>query len=309
MRVGLNKFSVVGAMCAGALLAISCGGGPNKTNATSAQTTSVNQDVFDSCIGGNTDDCQTLTDAFEIAPADKAASQAAAMCLRSSWHGCYYLKSADRDAVLTQYRNSCLQGSADPCIIAGFAVLATNEQVAFDLFQRGCSQGADHESCKHIGESLCDGKGMTKNVELGAEFYEAACKRRDADACAKLGKMLMVGDGIERDEESAAFVLDTACHEGDVPSCRLAGKLFATGRDQYRSESRAASLLSIACERDDPSACRDLSELYRNSTDMSVDPARADELLDRACLLGSAGACDQLRKREADSAPSATAVE
>jgi hypothetical protein len=289
MRVGQSKLWALGAMCAGTLLAVSCGGGHGESGATSSQTSAVDNAIFDSCIAGDRESCQTYTDSFQLAETDKAGHQAADMCRRSSWHGCYFLKSADRDEVLVQYRNSCVQGSADPCIIAGFAVLATNEQVAFDLFERGCSQGADHESCTHIGESLCNGDGMTKNAELGAEFYEAACKRKDADACAKLGKMLMVGDGIERDEETAALV-------------------FATGRDQDRSESRAASLLSIACDRDDPSACRDLSELYRNSTDMSVDPAKADQLLDRACLLGSAGACDQQRKRQAEGA-AATAIE
>ena len=307
MRAGYNRLRV-GAVCAGLLSAVSCGGGHGATSTASSTSTAANDGLFDACVGGDTVACKTFTESHPVASADRAGMQAAAMCERSSWHGCYFLSSDSRDEVLEQYRSSCVQGSADPCIIAGYAVLRDNEAVAIDLFARGCSQGADHDSCKHIGESLCAGDGITENPKLGAMFFEAACKRNDADACARFGRMLMIGHGVDRDEESAALVLDTACHEGDLPSCRLAGKLFASGRDQYRSESRAASLLSIACDRDDPSACRDLSSLYRNSKDMSVDPARADALLDRACLLGSAGACDDLRVRDADAGAKAAAA-
>jgi membrane associated rhomboid family serine protease len=95
------------------------------------------------------------------------------------------------------------------------------------------------------------------------ELEALDCDRGDADACFQAGLLYDFARGVERQGERAAGYYEKACDGGQAPGCNNLGVMYARGADRPKDRAAAEALYEKACKAGNAKGCENLEALRR----------------------------------------------
>jgi TPR repeat protein len=133
-------------------------------------------------------------------------------------------------------------------------------------------------------------KGIPKDYETAALFYEQACDKGASTACLRLAELLSVGIVLARDEKRALTLRERACTHGDPQGCDEAASMYHAGSRERgaipRDYAKAAWFFEKGCAGGAGASCHMLAYMYRSGKGVRRDRGRATALQKRAKDLG-----------------------
>jgi TPR repeat protein len=137
-----------------------------------------------------------------------------------------------------------LDGGVDPA-----------EQAA--AYDKQCVAG-DLESCRQLGTSYLEGKGVSQDLPRAIALFTRACDGANMAACNALAFEYL--DRL-KNPKAAVDTFQKACNGGFKPACRNLGLVLRDGRGVPADPVRASVLLDLACKGGVPFACTNAGDL------------------------------------------------
>lgn len=201
-----------------------------------------------------------------------------------------------------------LLATAPHTVNAGFiegrqALKEENYAVAWQEFLPLAEAGVAAAQCR-IAEMLRDGRGVERDLETAAEWFERAAEQGMARAQYALAHMYHRGRGVDQSEEESQKLFSAAFSEVLVEA--EAGKVgqqlalaqmyrYGLGIEQDLAQAgfwyrEAAVVLALAADAGDPQAAVKLARIYQTGIGVRKDFRKAIDLYRVAAEGGDSGA-------------------
>jgi uncharacterized protein len=186
-------------------------------------------------------------------------------------------------AALVGYFTSLSSGAG-----GGLDAAAThNDGAAPDAGPVQCSSASQ---CAHLGEAYAEAKGVPRDFERAAQYFQIGCETGDIGSCLGAAQIRKVGMGAKRDEALALRLFLRVCDSGDQTACRFAGEMYETGSRTpgvvAKDEPKAAQVYDRACKNGEGPACSRLASMYEAGRGVKKDKRRAASLQKEGARLG-----------------------
>ena len=156
--------------------------------------------------------------------------------------------------------------------------------------QRNSFQCSSSTECARPGSSYVEGKGVGRDFERAARYFEAGCDLGDMKSCLGAAQIRRGGIGARKDEQQALRLFLQVCDSGTFKGCRFAGELYEVGSrvpDAVpQDQAKAAVLYGRACDGGEGASCDSLAILYDAGRGVQKDKRRAKALRVKARQLG-----------------------
>lgn len=156
--------------------------------------------------------------------------------------------------------------------------------------RRSDSQCESSSECAGLGRSYVEGKGVGRDFERAARYFEAGCDLGDMNSCLGAAQIRLGGIGARKDERQAVRLFLRVCDAGISKGCRFAGEIYEVGSrvpDAVPPEqAKAATLYERACDAGEGVSCDSLAALYDTGRGVQKDKRRAKALRLKARKLG-----------------------
>jgi len=122
---------------------------------------------------------------------------------------------------------------------------------AFARFEQAAERG-DGPAAYELGEAYNTGRGVTRDLNAGAKWINAAAARGEPRAQYTVGAALYNGNGVGQDYARAAEYLAGAAEQGHADAQFLLGECFANGRGVAKNLAWAARWYGKAAAQGQP---------------------------------------------------------
>ena len=206
--------------------------------------------------------------------------------------------AAEAAAEIKQLEDACATGTAGSCAELGtrFAdgkgVTRDPERAAF-FYDKACA-GGDGDSCTLLGIAYHKGNGVARSPEHAAASFARACELGGAASCGNFGLALVNGDGVAKDAPRAFAYFMAACKSGSAASCSSLGAAYSMGVGVKANAGRAKRWFKKSCDANDAGGCYNLGVVYDQGLGVRKNPARAAALYVGACDQDDGAACGNL---------------
>lgn len=173
------------------------------------------------------------------------------------------------------------------------------QKEAFQIYLDRCEPGNRAWACLESARILESGRIIKKDVTTAATLLEHACLKADGnrtEACAKYGAQKILS-GIAKDVIMGEDMLDAACRAEIAESCYAIGKLGLNQSNRHAKTSKGEGGYYVrrACDLGYATGCYLLGKAYQDGRMRKVRSAIGAILIDKACRLGAAEACQSLK--------------
>ena len=124
-----------------------------------------------------------------------------------------------------------------------------------------CQYSKDMAACNNLGNAYSKGKGVAKDPNKAAQFYQKACDGGEMQGCSSLAITYEEGRGVTKDLSKAAQLYEKACDGGVMFGCIQLGIFYQYGRGVTEDLSKAAQLYKKVCDGGEMLGCDLLREL------------------------------------------------
>ena len=156
--------------------------------------------------------------------------------------------------------------------------------------QRRDVQCGSAPDCGRLGRNYVEGKGVSRDFERAARYFEAGCDMGDMSSCLGAAHIRLGGIGARKDERQAVQLFLRVCDSGISKGCRFAAEIYEVGSrvpDAVPPEqAKAATLYERACDAGEGVSCDSLAALYDTGRGVQKDKRRAKALRLKARKLG-----------------------
>jgi len=146
-----------------------------------------------------------------------------------------------------------------------------------------------------IANRLAEGRGMPRNIESAATWYERAADKGLALAQYRIGNMYEKGIGVERDLTKAKTWYKAAAMQGNLTAMHNLGVLYAMGADNDADHRAAVRWFTEAADFDVTDSQFNLAILAAKGLGMQKDMTEAYKWLD---IVARKGDTDAASKRD-----------
>jgi hypothetical protein len=137
-----------------------------------------------------------------------------------------------------------------------------------------------------IGVRYSEGRGVTANLELAAQWFDRAAQQGLAPALYRLGSLHEKGQGVKKDLNKARQLYLVAADKGNAKAIHNLAVLYAEGIDGKPDYNTAAQWFRKAALRGVADSQYNLGILYARGIGVDQNPRRILQMV-RAC--GPAG--------------------
>ena len=157
-----------------------------------------------------------------------------------------------------------------------------------------CQYSKDMAACNNLGNAYSKGKGVAKDPNKAAQFYQKACDGGIMVGCTNLGSNYQKGEGVAKDLDKAAQLYQKACDGGEMFGCGNLAHAYETGEGVAKDPNKAAQFYQKACDGGEMQGCSSLAITYEEGRGVTKDLSKAAQLYEKACDGGVMFGCIQL---------------
>lgn len=157
-----------------------------------------------------------------------------------------------------------------------------------------CQYSKDMAACNNLGNAYSKGKGVAKDPNKAAQFYQKACDGGIMVGCTNLGSNYQKGEGVAKDLDKAAQLYQKACDGGEMFGCIYLGHCYQEGNGIVKDPEKAVKLYQKACDGGEMQGCSSLAITYEEGRGVTKDLSKAAQLYEKACDGGVMFGCIQL---------------
>jgi len=125
------------------------------------------------------------------------------------------------------------------------------------------AEQGDLEAQYHLGICFSRGRGVEKNLDMAAHWFDAAAKKGHSGAQCSLGVCYLNGQGVKKDENKAVELFRLAAEQGDAHAQYCLGVCCYFGLGVESDESEMRRLFELARSQGHTSAYFALDEYAR----------------------------------------------
>lgn len=173
--------------------------------------------------------------------------------------------------------------------------VAKDPNKAAQFYQKACD-GGEMLGCNNLGNAYSKGEGVAKDLDKAAQLYQKACDGGEMFGCIYLGHCYQEGNGIVKDPEKAVKLFQKACDGGEMFGCGNLARAYETGEGVAKDPNKAAQLYEKACDGGEMLGCSKLATAYEGGDGVTKDFSKAAQLYQKACDGGEMTGCDLLQE-------------
>jgi hypothetical protein len=160
----------------------------------------------------------------------------------------------------------------------------------------------------NLGVKYNYGRGVPKDLEKAAAFYQKAADQGHADAQNNLAALYENGQGVPKDWSKAAELCKKAADQGNAAAQNHLGWLYRNGQGVPKDLGKAVELYQQAADHGNVRAQYNLGLLYEDGQGVPKDLGKAAELYQKAANQGYRPAIENLKTLSGQTpTPAATA--
>ncbi len=165
--------------------------------------------------------------------------------------------------------------------------VATNDELALDLFSKAAEQG-DADGQTGLGILYLEGRAVAQDDALAIQWFALAAEQDNADAQRHLGLMYQAGRGVEADPVTAAAWFREAALKNEPQAQDALGVSFREAQGVERDDIEAAWWFEKAAEQGNPQAQVNLGMMYADGRGVHQDDNAAFRWFYQAAEQGNA---------------------
>ena len=165
------------------------------------------------------------------------------------------------------------------------ALEAGDYETALNIFHSAAEKGHPGAQAA-LGELYNEGKGIKRNAQEAARWYQLAAEQGHLDAQVTLGWMYNVGTGVPEDFNEAIKWFQLAADQGHPGAQNNLGVLYREGRGAQKDVERAVVWFRKAADQGMAPAQYALGQLYLNGEGVKQNVEQAVMWYTRAASQG-----------------------
>jgi hypothetical protein len=166
---------------------------------------------------------------------------------------------------------------------------------ALPLYVQLAQQG-HAEAQFQLAMMYADGRGIAKDYELAASWFDKAAKQGHIEAQTKLGFMYATGTGVAQNDSSAVYWCYQAAEQGNAIAQYNLGLMYVAGQGVAQDNKLAMSWYTKAAAQGEAYAQYHLAEMYAKGVGVAIDDNKALGLYQKAAKQGVAEAIVALKR-------------
>ena len=159
-----------------------------------------------------------------------------------------------------------------------------------------CQYSKDMAACNNLGYAYSIGKGVAKDPNKAAQFYQKACDGGAMEGCFSLGNAYYNGDGVTKNLNKSVELYQKACDGGEMEGCFNLGNAYYNGDGVTKDIYKAMELYQKVCDGGEIKECLKLGYTYYFGNGVAKDIYKAMKLFQKACDGGVIEGCNLLQK-------------
>jgi uncharacterized protein len=150
---------------------------------------------------------------------------------------------------------------------------------------RGCSLGLAF-SCSSAARAYAEGKGVSKDVQKGLDYFAKACQGGSSEVCGDFADELVKGEAFPKDLRRASEIATKLCESPDAKAQARAFSYCDKAAEIYLELGRPDKALPFAkkaCESSKPMGCFTLAQMQESGKGTPKNAAAANAIYQEGC--------------------------